>query len=86
MFAVKIISKNFVDESILKQELIVLFALKDRVHSDHIVKIMDMYEDPFLIHIVMEYMGGGDLFHRLVQKRFFSGRMYIPSFIRTRSC
>lgn len=34
---------------------------------------MDLYEDSVLVHIVMEYMGGGDLYHRLVQRRFFSG-------------
>lgn len=73
MFAVKVISKAFVDVSVLHQELIVLRAVKDRVQNDNIVRIMDLYEDSVLVHIVMEYMGGGDLYHRLVERRFFSG-------------
>ena len=51
----------------------VLRAIKDRIDNENIVKIVDVYEDSLLVHIVMEYMGGGDLFHRLEQKRYFSG-------------
>ena len=73
MFAVKVISKNTVPNSVLQQELMVLRAIKDRIDNENIVKIVDVYEDSLLVHIVMEYMGGGDLFHRLEQKRYFSG-------------
>ena len=73
MFAVKVISKNTVPNSVLQQELMVLRAIKDRIDNENIVKIVDVYEDSLLVHIVMEYMGGGDLFHRLEQKRYFRG-------------
>ena len=51
----------------------VLRAIKDRIDNENIVKIVDVYEDSLLVHIVMEYMGGGDLFHRVEQQRYFSG-------------
>lgn len=34
--------------------------------------IHEIYEDDYLIHIVMEYLGGGDLYERIVRKGFFS--------------
>lgn len=73
MYAVKVISKNVVDLSILRQELTVLRAVKERIHDPHTVRIYEIYEDPLLVHIVQEYMGGGDLYHRLVTKKIFSG-------------
>lgn len=78
MYAVKVISRGNIDDSILRQELAVLREIKDRVHNDCIVQVIDIYEDPLLVHVVMEYMGGGDLYHRLVHKRRFTGcgRMY----------
>ena len=73
MYAVKVISGGNIDDAILRQELTVLREIKDRVHNDCIVRVIDIYEDPLLVHVVMEYMGGGDLYHRLVHKRRFTG-------------
>ena len=36
---------------------------------------LDIYEDPYLVYIVMEYLGGGDLRSRIVQNGAFSGRI-----------
>ncbi|OAO17030.1 calcium-dependent protein kinase [Blastocystis sp. ATCC 50177/Nand II] len=74
MYAVKVISRGNIDDAILRQELTVLREIKDRVHNDCIVRVIDIYEDPLLVHVVMEYMGGGDLYHRLVHKRRFTER------------
>lgn len=35
--------------------------------------INEIYEDDFLIHIVMEYLGGGDLYERINQQRSLFG-------------
>ena len=42
------------------------------MQSPHVVKISDIYEDSYLIYVVMEYMGGGDLRERLNHGHFFS--------------
>ena len=42
MFAVKVISKNTVPNSVLQQELMVLRAIKDRIDNENIVKIVDI--------------------------------------------
>lgn len=75
MFAVKLIHRGKIDETILRQELTILRVVKDRVHSDNIVRIADIFEDSLMVHIVMEYLGGGDLYHRIVRKRCFSGTL-----------
>ena len=69
----KIISKTFANQSVLEKELAVLDRIKNSMSADGIVKIFDIYQDSVLVHIVMEYMGGGDLYHRLLQKKRFSG-------------
>ena len=73
VFAIKVIHRGNIDASVLRQELLVLRAVKNRVHSEHIARIVDIYEDPLLVHIVMEYLGGGDLYHRVAKKGCFSG-------------
>ena len=35
--------------------------------------INEIYEDDFLIHIVMEYLGGGDLYERINNNGAYSG-------------
>lgn len=77
MYAVKVIARCNIDESILRQELTVLREIKEHVHNDCIVRVIDVYEDPLLVHVVMEYMGGGDLYHRLVHKRCFTGTRWL---------
>lgn len=36
--------------------------------------IHEIYEDEYLIHIVMEYLGGGDLYDRINKNGAFSGK------------
>ncbi|CBK22107.2 uncharacterized protein [Blastocystis hominis] len=74
VFAIKVIHRGNIDASVLRQELLVLRAVKNRIHSEHIARIVDIYEDPLLVHIVMEYLGGGDLYHRVAKKGCFSER------------
>lgn len=81
-YAVKIVNKKKVDRDILKHELIVLKAIKvlsyvfsynqSRVYNEHLVTIHEIYEDDYLIHIVMEYLGGGDLYERISKRGFFT--------------
>lgn len=47
---------------------------QDRVHSPHVVRFLDIYEDSYLVYVVMEYMGGGDLRERLNRTGSFSER------------
>ena len=74
MYAVKVIHRGNMNEDILNQELSVLRVLKDEVRDENLIRIVDLYEDTYFVHIVMEYMGGGDLYHRIVKKRCFSER------------
>ena len=37
------------------------------------MRIYDVFEDTYLVYIVMEYMGGGDLHSRLIHNPVFSG-------------
>ena len=75
MCAVKLINKRKVQSSVLSNELSILQLIKDRVCSPDLVQIWDIYEDPYLVYIVMEYLGGGDLRSRIVQNGAFSGRI-----------
>lgn len=74
MYAVKVIYRGNMNEDILRQELSVLRVLKDEVRDENLIRIVDLYEDMYFVHIVMEYMGGGDLYHRILKKRCFSER------------
>ena len=75
MCAVKLINKRKVQSSVLLNELSILQVIKDRVCSPDLVQIWDIYEDPYLVYIMMEYLGGGDLRSRIVQNGTFSGRI-----------
>ena len=75
MCAVKLINKRKVQSSVLSNELSILQVIKDRVCSPDLVQIWDIYEDPYLVYIMMEYLGGGDLRSLIVQIGAFSGRI-----------
>lgn len=45
----------------------------EHVICDSVVKILDIFDDSFLVYVVMEYMGGGDLRSRIIQNGPFSG-------------
>ena len=83
--AVKIINKKKVNRDLLKHELLVVRAIKvtielklllyqQRVYNENVVAIHEIYEDEYLIHIVMEYLGGGDLYDRINKNGAFSGK------------
>ncbi|KAK8814073.1 hypothetical protein WA538_000424 [Blastocystis sp. DL] len=71
-YAVKIINKKKVNHDLLKHELIVLRSIKSRCYDEHLVSIHEIYEDDYLIHIVMELLAGGDLYERITQKGRFT--------------
>lgn len=43
------------------------------MYNENLVTIHEIYEDDYLIHIVMEYLGGGDLYERVYKNGAFSG-------------
>ena len=84
-YEVKIINKKKVNRDLLKHELLVVRAIKvtieirwllyqQRVYNENVVAIHEIYEDEYLIHIVMEYLGGGDLYDRINKNGAFSGK------------
>lgn len=72
-YAVKIVNKQKVKREILKHELSVLFQITSRVYHQNLISIFEIYEDDYLIHIVMEYLGGGDLYERIKKNGAYSG-------------
>lgn len=69
--AVKIISKrkmNDDDRSALQNEIDIL----KQVDHPNIVKMFDVFEDDKYIYIVMELLGGGELFDQILKKEKFS--------------
>lgn len=69
--AVKCISKQRIppeDEAALKQEVIILRAL----NHPNILKCYGFFDENEFYYLVMEYMAGGELFDRIVQKTFYS--------------
>lgn len=45
-----------------------------RVNHPNIVELYDVYEDRHFLHLVMEYLSGGELFARIVEKDAFNER------------
>jgi calcium/calmodulin-dependent protein kinase I len=69
--AVKCISKQRIpleDEIALKQEVLILSAL----NHPNILKCYGFFDENEFYYLVMEYMAGGELFDRIVQKTFYS--------------
>jgi tRNA A-37 threonylcarbamoyl transferase component Bud32 len=69
--AVKCISKQRIpieDEAALKQEVLILRAL----NHPNILKCYGFFDENEFYYLVMEYMAGGELFDRIVQKTFYS--------------
>ncbi len=48
------------------------------MYNEHLVTINEIYEDDYLIHIVMEYLGGGDLYERISNNGVYSGIPQTP--------
>jgi calcium/calmodulin-dependent protein kinase I len=71
LVAVKIFTRSELprgDESQVRSELEILLSL------DHpnIVKVLDFFEEDQYFYIVLEYMSGGELFDRLMEKDMFT--------------
>lgn len=73
IFAVKIIKraglKPSEDEAVMNEVAI----LQSMVHK-HIVQLVDFYEEPDYFFLVMEYMTGGDVFDRIVERNHYTER------------
>mmetsp|Transcript_8828 Transcript_8828/g.17473 ORF Transcript_8828/g.17473 Transcript_8828/m.17473 type:complete len:479 (-) Transcript_8828:309-1745(-) len=73
LFAVKCIKESSLtheDREALKVETTILKGMD----SPHIVKLLGFYHEPSekLFYIVMEYVGGGELFDRIIAKEYYS--------------
>ncbi|KAL1886996.1 MAPK-activated protein kinase Srk1 [Ceratocystis pirilliformis] len=47
-------------------------AIQKRMDHENIVKLIEFHEDPDYIYMVLEYVPGGELFHRIVHLTYFS--------------
>ena len=71
MYAIKILNKSKLTdfyETKLRDEIKVLSVL------DHpnVIRLHDVVEEPRFFYLVMEKMEGGELFDRVVKKRFYT--------------
>lgn len=70
-FAVKIVDKTALtteDETALKDEIFILKTLK----HDNIIRLYDVFDENDKYYLVMERMGGGELFDRVVKKAYYN--------------
>jgi calcium/calmodulin-dependent protein kinase I len=69
IFAVKIIRraklKPSEDEFVLN-EVSIMQSLSP--YGEYVVQLLDFYEEPEFFYLVMDYMGGGDVFDRILKK------------------
>ena len=69
VFACKTIHKSKVpskeEEEMMHEEIANLYRVKG--YNDHIVEVVDVYEDKKQIHIVTELISGGELYERVIQ-------------------
>ena len=56
------------DENSLRQEVAIMKAL----NHENIVKFIDFFEEKKFFYVVLEYLEGGELFDRIVQKNFYN--------------
>jgi serine/threonine protein kinase len=72
-FAVKIIKRSKLektgDEFILNEVAIMQSLSK---YGEHIVQVLDFYEEEEFFYLVIDYMGGGDVFDRVLEKGKYS--------------
>ncbi len=72
MFAVKIIKRHGlkpVDDEAVMNEVAVMQSLSD---CKYVVQLVDFYEQEDSFFLVMEYMNGGDVFDRIVDKTHYT--------------
>lgn len=68
-YAIKLIQKKIILKrgtlEAIKQEVEIMYKLK----SDHIVKLVDHFEDDKRVYLVMEYVSGGTLLEKYCRAR-----------------
>lgn len=72
-FAIKFIDKEYMNHcpggvSAILNEVVIM----KKINHPYILKLHRVYEDRNFIYLVLEYLKGGDLFHRLQKKEKFS--------------
>ncbi|KAG0557046.1 hypothetical protein KC19_11G098700 [Ceratodon purpureus] len=62
-------------EALVKNEVLVMMRIVDMV-SPHpnVIHLIDVYDDEYAVHLVLELCKGGELFDRIVQQRRYSER------------
>jgi serine/threonine protein kinase len=75
VFAVKIIRRAKIkaseDEFVLN-EVSIMQSLSP--YGEYVVQLLDFYEEPDYFYLVMDYMGGGDVFDRVLKKTKYTER------------
>eukprot|EP01117_Protostelium_nocturnum_P012261 TRINITY_DN450_c0_g3_i1.p1 TRINITY_DN450_c0_g3~~TRINITY_DN450_c0_g3_i1.p1 ORF type:complete len:303 (-),score=63.59 TRINITY_DN450_c0_g3_i1:262-1122(-) len=66
--AIKIIQKKFIKLHLLEREIQIMKQLK----HDHILPLIDVYENKDNIYLVLELVTGGELFDRIVERGNYS--------------
>nr|CAB3227513.1 calcium/calmodulin-dependent protein kinase type IV-like [Phallusia mammillata] len=69
LFAKKSVVKK-VQKKLAQTEIGILLTLS----HPNIIKLKDIYESDTQIHLILEYVNGGELFDRIVEKGFYSER------------
>jgi calcium-dependent protein kinase len=64
--AIKTISKN--EKLFSTKALLQEIAILRGIDHPNIIKFYDLFEEPTVVHIVMEYCSGGELFDRIIEK------------------
>jgi len=67
-FALKVIQKKYIKVSLLEREIAIMKKLK---HSN-ILPLVETYEDPDQIYLVLELATGGELFDKIVDRGHYS--------------
>jgi len=62
-------------EHAIRAEMDVLTLMQTPEPCDHIMKFIEIQEDEQRFYVVLELVGGGDLFHRISSSHHFSERM-----------
>jgi serine/threonine protein kinase len=69
--AIKVMIRSNLSKKQIKFLVKEITSLKMLDHQN-IVKLHNVYEDNFHFYIIMELVSGGELFHRIVKKKFYS--------------
>jgi calcium-dependent protein kinase len=67
-YAIKVIHKRRVDKS-LKDDFLNELSILETIDHPNIIRFLETYEDENNYYLVMEYLGGGDIFQRIDRKK-----------------